>query len=177
MTTRTGRVGALLALCAGCGFHSSGQQQALPEITTSDAPAVFSSRVNLVSVPVVVRDRAGHPVGNLKQDDFELSDKGKLQVISRFSIEKAGAAVVETSAAAGSTEKTQASAMPGTTVLPDRYIAYLVDDVHLERGDLLNTRQAMHRHLDESLDASSRAAIFTTSGQMLSDFTQDREQL
>ena len=60
---------------------------------------------------------------------------------------------------------------------PESYVAYLVDDVHLERGDLLQTRQAMHRHLDGSLDPTSRAAIFTTSGVTLVDFTADREKL
>jgi VWFA-related protein len=60
---------------------------------------------------------------------------------------------------------------------PDRYVAYLVDDIHLKSGDLLQTRQAMNRHLDEALDRGTRAAIFTTSGVMLTDFTDDREKL
>src|ERR1700722_14155547 len=58
-----------------------------PEIVSHQAPATFSSRVNLVPVPVVVRDRAGRAVGSLRQEDFQLFDKGKAQVISRFSIE------------------------------------------------------------------------------------------
>ena len=58
-----------------------------PEIVSRDAPATFSSRVNLVPVTVVVRDRAGHAVGNLRQEDFQLFDKGKAQVISKFSME------------------------------------------------------------------------------------------
>jgi VWFA-related protein len=41
----------------------------------------------------------------------------------------------------------------------------------------LQARQAMHRHLDGSLDPTSRAAIFTTSGVTLADFTADREKL
>jgi hypothetical protein len=35
----------------------------------------------------------------------------------------------------------------------------------------------MHRHIDESLDPASRAAIFITSGRMLAGFTGDRERL
>src|SRR5580704_7441231 len=62
-------------------------------------------------------------------------------------------------------------------VLPERYVAYLVDDVHLDSGDLLNTRQAMHRHLDEALDPASRAAILTTSGITLTNFTADGDKL
>ncbi len=44
-------------------------------------------------------------------------------------------------------------------------------------GDLMQARQALDRHLDESLEIAARAAIFTTSGRMLADFTGDREKL
>src|SRR5271170_3767264 len=59
------------------------------EVATKDAPATFTSKVSLVLVPVVVRDRDRKTVGTLKQEDFQLYDKGKLQVITKFSIEKA----------------------------------------------------------------------------------------
>lgn len=51
--------------------------QSESEITAHDAPATFSSRINLVIVPVVVRNRDGKAVGGLKQEDFQLFDKGK----------------------------------------------------------------------------------------------------
>ena len=46
------------------------------EMATHDEPALFKARVNLVIVPVVVRDRQGKAVGNLGQEDFQLFDKG-----------------------------------------------------------------------------------------------------
>ncbi len=147
-----------------------------PEVTSHEGEITFSSKVNLVSVPVVVRDREGRALGNLKQDDFQLFDKGKLQVITKFTIEKSEGPPAGTDAPAGSKEKTQAPA-PGKPALPERYIAYLVDDIHLRRSDLLQTHKAMNRHLDEALEPNSRAAIFTTSGRMMSDFTDDREKL
>ena len=60
-----------------------------PEISSHDSPANFSSRVNLVMVPVIVRDGRGRAIGNLTQSDFQLFDKGKPQTISRFSVENA----------------------------------------------------------------------------------------
>ncbi len=149
-------------------------QQSQPEIASQETTVTFSSRVNLVSVPVVVRDKAGRAVGNLRQEDFQLYDKGKLQLITKFSMEKTETrATVSFGASPGKTETKTASA----PVLPERYVAYLFDDIHLKPGDLLQSRRAVNRHLDESLDASARAAIFTTSGVMLSDFTDDREKL
>src|ERR1700685_1383034 len=65
---------------------TSGDQSA-PEITARATP-LFSTGVNLVSVPVIVRDREGHAVGNLRKEDFQLFDKGKPQIISKFAIEK-----------------------------------------------------------------------------------------
>ena len=62
------------------------------EMATHDEPALFKARVNLVIVPVVVRDRQGKAVGNLKQEDFQLFDKGKPQYIARFSMERAAVA-------------------------------------------------------------------------------------
>jgi VWFA-related protein len=121
-------------------------------------------------------------LGSFRQEDFQLFDKGKLQVITKFSIdrsstEKPGSAAVEVTPSATPGELTQAAPARAKPVLPERYVAYLFDDVHLQGGDLLQARQAVNRHLDESLEPTARAAIFTTSGRMLSEFTADREKL
>ena len=52
--------------------------------------ATFSARVNLVTVPVVVRDKQGRIVEGLTKQSFRLFDKGKLQEIERFAVEKPG---------------------------------------------------------------------------------------
>src|ERR1035438_9904634 len=49
------------------------------EVTTREAPATFQARVNLVMVPVVVRDNQGRAIGTLRKEDFQLFDKGKPQ--------------------------------------------------------------------------------------------------
>src|SRR3984957_8814984 len=81
-----------MAVCACTVITCPAQQtQQQAEVTQRDAPFTFSTGVNLVLVPVVVRDREGHAIGTLKKEDFQLFDKGKLQEISKFSIEKAEA--------------------------------------------------------------------------------------
>ena len=57
--------------------------QDAPEMTAQNSPATFKTKVNLVLVPVVVRDATGRPVGTLKQANFRLFAKGKPQVIWR----------------------------------------------------------------------------------------------
>jgi VWFA-related protein len=140
-----------------------------------DEPALFKARVNLVQVPVVVRDRTGKAMGTLKKEDFQLFDKGKPQYIARFSMETALGRVrgaVETKVP---TDKS-ADSLPPSDV-PDRFIAYLFDDVHTTFGDLVRARDAVKRQVDSTLRTTDRAAIYTTSGQTVQDFTDDRDAL
>jgi VWFA-related protein len=159
---------------------SPAQSPPQPEIVSHDAPATFSSRINLVTVPVVVRDRDGRPVGSLRQEDFQLFDKGKAQVISRFSIETSGSAAAkspESPAPAQAAPSPAQPAEPPKPVLPSRYVAYLFDDVHSKVGDLLQGRQAANRQVDRTLDPNTRVGIFTTSGRTTQDFTGDAGKL
>jgi VWFA-related protein len=155
------------------------QQNAL-EMSAHDAPATFSTKVNLVMVPVVVRDAKGKAIGTLQKEDFQLFDKGKPQVISKFSVEKAGEAVIPAEVATEDTALENAAGPTAAAKTPapvaQRFVLYLFDDVHTSNGDLMQVRQAADRHLAE-LDATTRAAIFTTSGQGNLDFTDDHVKL
>jgi VWFA-related protein len=154
-----------------------------PEIASHQAPATFTSRVNLVSVPVVVRDSKGRAVGNLRQEDFKLSDKGQPQTILRFSLVQAGAVISAAPQAAsqatppGQTVAAPPSAASVPPLLPDHYVAYVFDDIHLRFQDLAQVRAAAERHFAESLAPSSRAAIYAASGRVFLDFTDDRQKL
>lgn len=164
--------GALLALSSFAQTPPSNTA----EMTTHDAPATFRAGVNLVLVPVVVRDRNGKAIGTLKQEDFQLTDKGKLQIITRFSIERPEAPVIPSVSAVDPDAGQPAPAAPAAPI-PQRFTAYVVDDIHLSVGDLTRARQAVVEHLTGSLEATTRAAVFTTSGRTTLDFTDDRDQL
>jgi VWFA-related protein len=151
------------------------QSPSAPEVATRDAPATFQTGVNLVMVPVVVRDSHGRAIGNLKQEDFQLLDKGKLQVITKFAVEKPGTPTIVAVPASDPDAPTPAPAVP-TPAIPERFVAYLFDDVHLPIGDLLRVRAAAAHHLSE-LESTTRAAIFTTSGRATLDFTDDHAKL
>lgn len=149
------------------------QDEKAPEISSRDTPATFQTKVNLVMVPVVVRDREGRAVGNLRQEDFQLFDKGKPQAITKFSVEKGGRAVGAASPAGSAQGE---APLPGLRMLPDHYVAYVFDDLHTEISDLMQVKAAAQRHLS-ALEAGDRAAIFTTSGQGNLDFTDNQEAL
>jgi VWFA-related protein len=166
---------ACLAALQGGQSQSESADQNAAEMTSREAPATFKARVNLVLVPVVVRDSQGRAIGNLRKEDFQLFDKNKPQVITKFSVEKSGGqAAQEAQAAANAGEN--AAGKPAPAELPEHYTAYLFDDVHLDFGDLARVRQAADRHM-AALDSTARAAIYTTSGQNTLDFTDDRAKL
>src|ERR1035441_5794692 len=106
---------AHLCLCLALGLAAQAPPPPNPaEMATREEPATFKARVNLVLVPVVVRDRQGRALGNLKQEDFQLFDKGKPQVVTKFSIEKSGgrAAKAAQTSQTNPAEKSQEPAVP-----------------------------------------------------------------
>ncbi len=150
------------------------------ELASRDEPATFKVNVKLVVVRAVVRDPQGHAIGNLRQDDFQVFDKGKPQVITQFEVEQPGSLAAkarqESIENSGEIPSADTSKTGNVPAVPERFVAYLFDDVHLEFGDLARVREAAERHFAK-LRPTDRAAIFSTSGQTTLDFTDDRAQL
>ena len=181
--------GAMRYILLGCFVAAMAGQAPAPtptpaptnaaEVTTRDESPTFQSRVSLVKVPVVVRDRFGKAVGGLRKEDFQIFDKGKPQFVAQFSAE--GSAVPKPKATPQATPipmEPEEPAQPGEpakppAVLPTRFIAYIFDDLHLEAGDLMRARQAATKHMEQALLPTDRAAIYTLSGHVTIEFTDD----
>jgi VWFA-related protein len=164
---------ALFFICGALGQAAPEPQHQEPasssEISSHDEMTTFKVKVNVVLVRVVVRDAQGRAMGTLKREDFQLFDNKKPQTITSFALEQPGTQVAREE----KTSETEASKAPA---IAERYIAYLFDDIHLNAGDLMQVREAANRHLG-SLAATDRAAIYSTSGQTMLDFTDDHAKL
>jgi VWFA-related protein len=153
-----------------------------PEMNTRQEPtATFRSHTNLVLVPVVARDQHGNAVGTLTKENFTLFDKGKPQEITRFSVEKVGSKSLDVDTTPVDADPPGISTSPDepkTTkvVVPERFVAYLFDDVHISVSDLPRVRDAALRHI-ANLRPSDRSAIYTMSGAAQVDFTDDLDRL
>ena len=160
---------------ATAGASQSGKpaEDAKKEVSLQDTGTTFKLRVNLVQVRVVVRDEHDKPVPNLRREDFQIFDQGKLQTITNFSMETPQTRAERAQAAA----KTQTGeGVAGNSELPERYIAMVFDDEHMKMEDVLPVRQSATRLL-KSLSTNDRAAIYSTSGQVSHEFTSDKEAL
>jgi VWFA-related protein len=147
------------------------------EVSSRDTAPTFRVRVNLVLVRVVVRDQQGKVVPNLRKEDFLLSDNRKPQTISTFSVETPESHVVATTTSADpNASPDPAAAKAASAALPQRFVSVVFDDQHLTMQDALFVRTSAGRFLD-SLAASDRVGIYSTSGQFTQEFTDDHEVL
>ena len=148
------------------------------EVSTHDTPATFKVRVNLVLVRVVVRDAHGQIVTNLKKEDFQLTDNRKPQVISSFSLETPESHKIAATPATTNRETPEVSPTGSAAIaaLPQRFVALVFDDTNMQIQDTVSVRDAASR-LFTALAPSDRVGMYTTSGQLTQDFTEDRALL
>jgi VWFA-related protein len=145
------------------------------EVPSQDLGPTLKVRVNLVQVKAVVRDEKGEAVKNLQREDFQVYDNGKLQLISTFGVETPETFRKREEAAA-KTERVESSPGIEREGIPQRYVAVVFDDVHLQTTDILPVRAGSEKLID-SLKQGDRIGIFSTSGQMTEQFTSDKEAL
>jgi len=142
---------------------------------SQDRVSTIKVDVSLVLVGVVVHDPQGRALGTLRQEDFRLLDNGKPQAITRFSLEQTDAGSAEPKASNGTLGAVTGESKR-TAAAVEHSVAYLIDDIHLDAADWDQVRRAADSHLS-SLQPAVRTAIFTTSGQIALDFTDDRTKL
>ncbi|MGA3027378.1 MAG: VWA domain-containing protein [Bryobacteraceae bacterium] len=137
-----------LCLCARSAVAQSGVSQP----AASGAKVTSKAEVSLVMVPVVVRDRDGHAVTDLRKEDFQLFDRGKPGEIASFSMVKPPQATTHS-------------------------IAWVFDDASIsDLGAFTRLRAAAARQV-AALEPADRVGIFTTSCRVLLDFTDSRAKL
>ncbi|MGC2613986.1 MAG: VWA domain-containing protein [Terracidiphilus sp.] len=155
-----------------------------PVSPTSEAETQFSApaielNVSRVLVPVVVRDKQGHIVGNLKKEDFRVFDEGKPRPVSAFNVERRGPVGSQAAIGAESDQQspTQGNAAAQPSVLPERITVLLFDDLHLTFEDMTYVKKAASNALDATLRGSDVAAVVSISGKINSGLTRDRARL
>jgi VWFA-related protein len=157
-----------------CSYFATG----LAQTGQSAIGSTFQSKVDVVLVPVVVRDSHGNSIGNLTQGDFLLLDKGKRQTTASFEAIRRGVAGVSKPGdfIPSNVERSQPGAT-GTENNAGRHLIYLFDDLNIRFTDMAIVRAAAVRHFQNGAPGADQAAIYTFSGRQMLDFTRDRQKL
>ncbi len=161
---------------------SSAGQAGFPLGDKLSAQGVIRITVNLVQVDAVVTDSKGHPVTNLRPEDFEILEDGRPQTITNFSY------IVTARPTGGGAHPAAPPAAPGMiTVLPVRLepehvrrsIVVLVDDLHITFEDMYYVRRALTKFIDDAIQPGDLVAILHTSAGLgvRQQFTNDKRVL
>jgi VWFA-related protein len=135
---------------------------------------------NLVQVDVTVKDKKGQYVTDLKPEDFEIYEDGKLQPITNFSY--ISLETPRPPEAAPTVADKNAPPAPPVKLKPEqvrRTFALVVDDLGLSFESVYYVRRALKKFVDEQMQPGDLVAIIRTAGGMgaLQSFTSDKRQL
>src|SRR2546430_7278186 len=171
----TGRGPGLLMACAVFLAAIPGQSQDKKQ-TRSDDQDVIKVTSNLVSLDVIVKDKRGKPITDLKAEDFTVSENGVAQKIEFFDSTLTSVGVTgQSTNAVVSTEPIPRN----PNGFPRNIIALVLDGQSTELANLKHVREGIVKYIRERISDSDSVALFSISGglQLLQSFTQDKAKL
>jgi len=139
-----------------------------------EQPFEFQVKVNTVLVPVLVRDKQGRTVSDLKKEDFQVLDQNTPRVITGFTVEQRAAVGGGREAEVAPPPTPRGTPQPSTPA--GRFIVFFFDDLHLGFSDLQQMKPAATSVIAGSLAPSDVAAVVSTSG-VSSGLTRDHAKL
>lgn len=164
---------ACLLFCAIPIQIASSQEKPNPQ-RPADAQTpgepLIKLETELVQIDMVVTDKDGKLIKDLRREDFELYEDGKRQAITHFAVGTStrpatwlqSRSVRATSTTGGSAVSESAPA----EIASGRFIVLAIDDYHLEPGNLMFTKQALKNFVRDQMVAGDQIALVTTSGTL-----------
>jgi VWFA-related protein len=170
---------ACLSLLATFAFFLAAipvQPQDKKQTKSADDDDVIKVTSNLVSLDVIVKDKKGKAVTDLKPEDFTVSENGVPQKIEFFD------STLTSGSEAGQPETAIDPTLPKQRTangFPRNIIALVLDGQSTELANLKHVREGMVKYIRERISDSDSVALFSISGglQLLQPFTQDKARL
>jgi VWFA-related protein len=138
-------------------------QQPAPAPTPA-APAspeqipIFRADINFVRVDVIVTDRQGNPVHDLKQEDFEVTEDGKAQSIQTFKLinvtEDTGLGADPPREVRNQIEEQMEAARDDV-----RVFSIFLDDYHVRLENSMRAREAIARFVENQIQPKDLVSI------------------
>jgi VWFA-related protein len=167
--SRQAKCAFVLALLTA-GVVAQAQDQRKPD---------FTSRVELVTTDVVVRDNSGQFIADLKKDDFEVLEDGVPQKIVSFSLTHGGRSY--NIAAPPPAPVAEGILLPPARPATDaagRIFFIFVDDLHLDFRNTGRIRELFKKISEELVHEGDMFGIVSTGPSSIAiDLTYDRRRL
>ena len=138
-----------------------------PPQKPADDEEVIKTKANLVNIDVIVKDKKGKYISDLKSDDFTVSENGVVQKVEFFDAPLSGPDTKDPLIAGPS------------SVSPRNYVSLVVDYQTTDITNLKQVREGAIKYVREQVtDADAVAILSVTNGlKMLQPFTQDKAKL
>ena len=142
-------------------------------VTIAAQQPTFPSRVELVTVDVVVFDRQGNPVEGLTRGDFTIREDGQAQTVAAFE----AVSLLQSPPAAP-----RASRISTNAETPDaaaRWFFVVFDDVNITQFATPRARETVVQFVEQALRPGDRVMIAPASGgsNWIGELPQDRADL
>ena len=164
--------------------HFEQQRNSLPQKTASPSSEDGTIRVfvELVEMDVIVTDRKGHHVTDLRKEDFEVLQDGKPQEIQSLSYQWVQPPTVdlqgEDPASQAAPDSAATPASTSNPVLQRRLIAVVVDELGIDLRDLSQIRTGLEEFVDKQVQANDLVAFVRAGvGADGISFTSDKALL
>ena len=140
-------------------------------------PNTIKTEVNLVEVPVVVRDGKRRAIGGLKQSDFQVFDNGKKQEITSFSVELLAKTGTTAPAPPAPVSAAPSASPPAAEPQRLRFIIMVLDNMSTPFADLRAIKTAGEKFVRTELAPGDRVAVIATATGNQLTFTHDVDKL
>jgi VWFA-related protein len=170
------RVMAIAAAAFQASAQTSGQAPAAGA-SAPGQPPVFRVATRLVQVNVVVHDRRGEPVTDLKKEDFTITERGKPQPISFFTMESADRR--SATATAPLPPHVFSNVFAERAGVPTSITVVLLDLLNTSWADQQYARKGLMKFLAQ-VQPQDRIAIYALGAHsltLLHDYTTDASSL
>ena len=160
------------------------ERRAISRPTPPPESDVVKISTNLIQVDVTVTDKDGNAVRDLRPDEIEIYENGKLQKVNNFSFVPGNRTTTEEAARLAKENKKNSPnvILPSGPIRPEqvrRTIALVVDDLNLSFGSTAWVQDALKKFVNEQMQDGDLVAIIRTGAGVgaLQQFTSDKRQL
>ena len=130
-----------------------------PAQTQDQPPPVFRTGINFVRVDVIVTDKAGNQLSDLRPEDFEVSEDGARQTIETFKLIELDAGLIAGPDGPPREIRTDYDEEREAARDDVRLFAIFLDDYHVTQGSSMVMRQQISRFVETQLGPSDMIGL------------------